>query len=250
MESIQDQIAGRTVRHIDPHSAAVGVGSPEIAPQNEQSSTVAGLSSDSPMNQTSDLEGGVSSEGRMEVEQGDGGGRSVEQKQSNLEHDRSYFSSSLHKDPPDGDAQSWRSAVPVVKSAEPTNHIYCNTTIQASPHSRLAQQPQHEPTSPATQTDLRSKLSSDVQDHNYCRLSPPNTSPTTLEAVAVEDANGTRPERDDSESITGSQELFSVDILQQENLNLVDAELHHTGPSTSQKNLSDTAVTLDVKLML
>ena len=249
VECIEDQIAGRTesAMDTDSHSAAVGVGSPEISPQSEQSSTVAGLFSDSPMNQASDegnLEGGVSSEERMEVEQGDGGSRSVEQKQSNLEHDHSYFSSSLHQNPPDGDPQSRSSSVPVAKSAELTDHVYCNTTNQVSPRSQPAQQPQHEPNSPETQTDLRSKLSSDVQDHNYCRLSPPATSPTTLEAVTVEDTNDTRPEKDDSGSITESQELFSVDILQQENLNLVDAELHHTGPSTSHKGLSDTAVTL------
>ena len=243
----EDEVVVRTDSAMDTghHSPAVTVASSEVPLQSEQSSTEDGLSYDATVNQATDggnVEGGVTSEEQqMEMEQGDGngGGQSVEQKQSNLEHDHSYISSCQHQNLTDGETQSRSSDVPI---ATLTDHAYCNMTKPASPPHQPAQQLQHESQSARALTELRSKLSSDVQDHNYCRLSPRDVSPTTPEPMAVE--CNTQPRAGDSRSPTESQELFSVDVMQQDDLNVVNAEPCSSSSSASQMFLSDTAVTL------
>ena len=109
--------------------------------------------------------------------------------QTNLEHDHSYFSANQHRE-----TITDQSAA----TSTPTDHIYCSTERSSAPFLAAPQSLQSDSDSRQVHK-LRSKLSSDVQDHNYCRLSPsPSPSETAMKCA--------------SDSKEGSQELlFSHD---------------------------------------
>ena len=90
---------------------------------------------------------------------------------TSLHHDHSYFSSTISESKTSSVIVTAAESVAVIPSTELVDHDYCS-----GPGSASSDQPQPPPTpssdssaSDQCPTELRSKLSSDIQDHNYCR---------------------------------------------------------------------------------
>ena len=132
---------------------------------------------------------------------------------TSLHHDHSYFSTTTSESKTSSVVVTTES-VAVVPSAELVDHDYCS-----GPGSASSDQPQPLPpsssdssTSDQCPTELRSKLSSDIQDHNYCRQlvsSPPGATPDRV--PEPEGAVGSIVEIDETDDASNlaSQKLFS-----------------------------------------
>lgn len=255
MEDIE-QIASDTKSAMEKgcNSPTMAVGSPEIPLQSSSSSpsrTVTESSLGHALTKATTEEDGqsvresVSSEGEDEMEQeGDeaGDGTSSElvelAQQENSLHDHSYICQQEQSDV-DGQSMTEQSSNIPVTSAELADHAYCNLTSPGSPHQQAA--PQCESNDhDQTLTELRSKLSSDVQDHNYCRVHMPESSPAQEREVIVCD---TEP-GSDADNDTESQELFSVDVSQQNDPSFVDTKDCAMDSSDNHTSPSDRAVML------
>lgn len=194
-------------------SPPMNVRSPEIPLQSSPSRTNFPLSpGDMEGNCRQSVRDSVSSDesAEMEVESDGTDTDSIGKAQdhSSLDHDHPYHCLGQQMAPSSVESQSSISA-PLVTSAELADHSYCSTTTLASslqtavaPMSAMLQ---HESSGGHTMTDLRSKLSSDVQDHNYCRFPAPNTA-QAADIVCEAEIGGDNG----AEKTTQSQELFSV----------------------------------------
>jgi hypothetical protein len=177
-----------------------GVGSPEIPLQSSPSESPISGTFDMVVDQRngSSVQDSVSSdsesEGEREVEvemelgetatdasAGSMASSSEESQQStSLQHDHSYFSSASEGGEGACGAlgalpvAEQRERVAVVSAAQLADHDYCSVLEPAS--CLEGDQPQDLPPPPSStsDTELRSKLSSDIQDHNYCRQFAPN----------------------------------------------------------------------------
>ena len=104
--------------------------------------------------------------------------------QQNLKHDHSYFSTNQPSEidiPPNTASTSSSNNIM-------TDHIYCST----SEHAVHISQQKLDSESDQVHSELRSKLSSDIQDHNYCRLSPTSS---TSEPSCMEHNNNNNNNR-------------------------------------------------------
>ena len=191
------------------NSPTVGMGSPEIPLQISPSKTEGPANScglDIVTNdqsiQDSDSSDGMGQEGEEVLDE-------QRQLQNNTEHDHPYISMNVD------DGGQVR---PVnVASTKLIDHSYCTVATSSRPNQAEGELPQNERSSDPEA--LRSKLSSGVQDHNYCRQQTPSTSQpltnTEIEMVSVSDAAGdlllnVQPETAAAESSSESQELFSI----------------------------------------
>ena len=97
--------------------------------------------------------------------------------------------------------------VAAVSTARLADHDYCNVL---GPTSLEGDQPQDlTPPSSASDTELRSKLSSDIQDHNYCRQLAPNPPGTTQDSSSEQVRGIAQNAVSDGPCNLASQELFS-----------------------------------------
>ena len=215
------------------HSPTMRVGSPEIPLQSSSQAMETVLESARRASLEEDDERGVSvrtsvssDDGEedmeeVEVEEGGGGGGEVVddgggadhrtslaenmetqgQPTATLLHDHSYFSQSKALSSSASRSVSEPHSSAAIQSTAGLDHAYCNLGAynkSVSEHMR----------SDETLNDLRCKLSANAQDHNYCRISSPDASPSQQQQEQQEPlAVPGVPEPDTVES----QELFSVD---------------------------------------
>ena len=216
------------------HSPTMRVGSPEIPLQSSGQAMETVFESARRASLEEDDERGVSvrtsvssddgEEDMEEVEEEEGGGGGGEvvddgggadhrtslaesmemqgQPTATLLHDHSYFSQSkLLSSSASRSASEPHSSAAIQSTAGLDDHAYCNLGAynkSVSEHMR----------SDETLNDLRCKLSANAQDHNYCRVSSPDASPSQQQQEQQEPlAVPGVPEPDTVES----QELFSVD---------------------------------------
>ena len=212
-----------------------GVGSPEIPLQSSPSESPLGGTFDMVADERngSSVQDSVSSdsesEGEKEVEMELGetvmdasaGSMTLSSEESqqstSLQHDHSYFSSASEE----GEgacgalvvfpAAEQRERVEVVPAARLADHDYCSVLEHVSSLEGDQLQDLPPPPSSASDTEFRSKLSSDIQDHNYCRQLAPNppgvTQDLTSEPVSVRDI--AQNAVSDETCNLASQELFS-----------------------------------------
>ena len=208
-------------------SPPMGVGSPEIPLQSSPSESPLSGTFDhftdekSGMSVQESLSSESESEGEREVEMELGETTTTDTSRSvasnedstSLRHDHSYFSSTTSESKTSSVVVTATESVAVVPSAELVDHDYCS-----GPGSASSDQPQPLPpsssdssTSDQCPTELRSKLSSDIQDHNYCRQLVPSPPGATPDRVPEPEAVGSIVENDatDDASNLASQELFS-----------------------------------------
>ena len=137
------------------------------------------------------------------------------QQSTSIQHDDSYFSAPTEEGEgacgalvvlPEAEQ---RERVEIVPAAQLADHDYCSVL---EPASSLEGDQLHDlPPPPTSDTEFRSKLSSDIQDHNYCRQLAPNhpgvTQDLTSEPVSVRDI--AQNAVSDETCNLASQELFS-----------------------------------------
>ena len=135
-----------------------------------------------------------------------------------FQHDHSYFSSTREVVDTQSTAER-RDIVVVASAAQLADHDYCSGATPGSSLEGDEPQPSAPPPPPFfesssnSDTELRSMLSSDIQDHNYCRqlvLNPPGATPDerSSEPVSVRDIVQKSVATDEPCNMA-SQELFS-----------------------------------------
>ena len=210
-----------------------GVGSPEIPLQSSPSESPIGGTFDMVADERngSSVQDSVSSdsesEGEKEVEMELGetvtdasaGSMTLSSEESqqstSLQHDHSYFSSASEE----GEgacgalvvfpAAEQRERVEVVPAARLADHDYCSVLEPASSLEGDQLQDLPPPPSSASDTEFRSKLSSDIQDHNYCRQLAPNPPGVTQDLTSEPVRDITQNAVSDETCNLASQELFS-----------------------------------------
>ena len=177
----------------------------------------------------------------------------VSERPSSLLHDHSYFSQD-HKE--QGHIQEDVVVVPsVAQISGCSDHVYCSmesVCTNEPPTLACSVEVTNEymgcPNTVEVEKDireervpngLRSKLSSDVQDHSYCRTLSAEPASSLLDGspVIIVQSSGE----------CESQDLFSADLSPLED-HMITSEVHTTGSTSSQSSITDTNSTRSVTI--
>ena len=167
---------------------------------------------------------------------------------SSLLHDHSYFSQG-HKEQGNNVQEDAVEVPSVAQMFGSSDHVYCSmqTLCTKRPPTLTCSVDMDRPNTGGVEKDkieervpngLRSKLSSGVQDHSYCRTlttKPASSLPEGSPVIIVHSSG-------DCES----QDLFSADLSPLED-HMITSEVHTTG-STSYQSIADTNSTRSVTI--
>ena len=223
MEEDEDTIETGSALEKSCPSPPLIVGSPEIPLQSSPVESPLGGSFDqlTEGRRGQSVRDSVSSEESEEEEEEEemevGGGatslklsaENPQQQRSSLEHDHAYFASSVETQgdtPVEMEAESVGEGSVAVgpAAAQLADHAYCNT---GRPGDLEHQQTLSETSS--DQAELRSKLSSDVPDHTYCRQLVSNSPGASSDIPADQLAVGDVVSNELCDNSAESQDLFS-----------------------------------------
>ena len=203
----------------------------------------------------------------MEIGGGERAGECVastaESQDSNLQHDHPYFSSLVTGESGskmESEAICEESESVQMAPAQLADHDYWNSNNSTAP-SLDQHQPPPQPellsaSSPGDQQlELRSKLSSDVPDHTYCRQLATNSTgahPVSAQEKLVTpgDVNAVLEDPASQELFSQTREVIAVDEPSRSKLPLtVDAECQTEPPNTAEVSTSTTKFFLDSSLV-
>lgn len=162
--------------------------------------------------------------GRLKSDGQEGSGEAQDEPPSSLLHDHSYFSQESK-----GLSNDTESTAELPTTSPGCDHMYYSVaSVRTINQSAVVSE---------VLNDLRSKLSSDVRDHSYCRTPEAEQTPVPTESLPVV---STQPSE-----VLESQDLFSADHNSTENHN-VTHEVCITGSSSYQSSEAEDVTVVSV----